>query len=77
MFGIIHLKKINNWDGIKGHSIWINATFEEQKEKNNRRHLCFPFTTKALIDLLSFNIYLLDDNNKEITFVDGEKRKVF
>ena len=41
---------------------------------NNSRHLCFPFTTKTLNDLLSFSIYLLDDNNKQITIVDGEKK---
>ena len=74
MHGIIDLKKYNNWDEIKGQSIWINATLGEQKEINNSRHLCFPFTTKTLNDLLSFSIYLLDDNNKEITFVDREKR---
>ena len=73
---IINLKKINNWDKIKGQSIWINATLEEQKEINNSRNLCFPFIIKTLNDLLSFSIYLLDDNNEEFTFVDG-KKKVF
>ena len=41
--------------------------------------MCFPFTTKTLNDLLSFSIYLLDeldDNNKEITFEDGEKKNI-
>ena len=33
----------------------------------------FSFTIKTLNNLLSFSIYLLDDNNKEINFVDGEK----
>ena len=41
LLGIIDLKKKHNWDRIKGWSIWINATLEEQKEKNNSRHLCF------------------------------------
>ena len=67
-------KKINNWDEIKSQSIWINATLEEQKEINNSRHLCFAFSTKTLNDLLSFNIYLLDENDKEITFVDCGKK---
>ena len=74
MIGIIDLKKINNWKEIKGQSIWINATLEEQKEINNSRHFCFPFSTKTLNDLLSFDIYILDDNNKEITFEDNEKK---
>ena len=75
MLEITDLKKINNWNKIEGQSIWINATLAEQKEINNSRHLRFPFTTKTLNDLLSFSIYLLDDNNKEITFVDKENKK--
>ena len=32
LLGIFDFKKINNWEDIKGQSIWINATLEEQKE---------------------------------------------
>ena len=64
LIGIIDLKKINNWKEIKGQSIWTNATLEEQKEIDNNRHLCFPFSTKTLNDLLSFIIYLLDDKQR-------------
>ena len=71
LIGIIDLKKVNNWKEIKGQSIGINATPEEQKEINNSRLLCFPFFTKTLNDL---DIYLLDYNNKEITFEDNEKK---
>ena len=74
LIGIIDLKKIDNWKEIKGQSIWINATLEEQKEINNSRHLCFPFSIKTLNDLLNFSIYSLDDNNNEITFEDKEKK---
>ena len=74
MIGIIDLKKINNWKEIKGQSIWINTTHEEQKEINNSRHLSFPFSSKTLNDLLNFSICLLDDNNKEITFEDKKKK---
>ena len=76
LLGITELKRVNNWDEIKDLLIWINATLEEEKEINNCRHLCFPFTTKTLNDLLSFSIYLLDHNNNEITFVDGEKKSI-
>ena len=75
--GITDLKKINNWEEIKGQSIWINTTLELQKEINNSRHLCFSFSTKALNYLLSFSICLLDNTNKEITFEDNEKKLVF
>ena len=64
LIGIIDLKKINNWVEIKGQSNWINATLEEQKEINNSRPFCFPFSTKKLNDLLSFSIYLIDVENK-------------
>ena len=74
LLGIIDLKKINNWEEIKGQSIWINATVVEQKEINNSRHMCFLFTRKTLNDLLSFSIYWLDDNNNGITFPDGKKK---
>ena len=40
---------INNWDEIKGQSIWINATLDEQKEVNNSRHIYCLFTTKTLM----------------------------
>ena len=63
LLGIIDLKKINNCEEIKDQSIWVNASFVEQKEINNSRHMRFTFTTKTLNDLLSFSIYLLDDNN--------------
>ena len=41
---------------------------------NDSRHLCFPFTTTTLNDLLNFSINLVDDHNKQITFADNEKK---
>ena len=70
LLGIIDLKKINNWEEIKGQSVWINATLQEQREINTSKDLCFPFTTKTLN---KFSINLLDDNNKLITFENNEK----
>ena len=74
LLAIIDLSKIDNWDEIKGKSTWINATFKDQKEINNNSHLCFPFSTKSLNDLVSFSIYLVDDDNKELDFTAGEKK---
>ena len=48
---------------------------EEQKEINNSLHRSFPFSIKTLNDLLSFSIYLPDDNNKEITSEDSSNNK--
>ena len=58
LIGITDLKKINNCEEIKGQSTWINVTLEEQNKMNNSRHLCFPFSTKTLNDLLSFSIFI-------------------
>ena len=55
---------------MKGQSLWVNATLEEQKEINNSKYLCFLFVTSTLNDLLSFHINLIDDNNKDIKFKD-------
>ena len=68
------IKKINDWEDVKGQSLWINAKLEEQKEINNSRHLCFPFTTLTQNDLLNFSINLIDDHNKQITFEENEKK---
>ena len=73
--GITDLKKINDWEEIKGRSLWINVTFEEQKEINNSKHLCYSFMTRTLSDLLNFSINLVNDNNKQIVFEDNEKNK--
>ena len=74
LLGIIDLKNINNWEEIKGQSIWINATLEEQSEIYTSKHFCFMFTTRTLNDLLNFSINLLDDYNKPITFENGKNK---
>ena len=57
--------KINNWEKIKGQSIWVNVHFKDHKEINNNSHLCFPFVTRSFSDLTSFSIFLQDDQNKK------------
>ena len=75
---IIDLKKMNNWSKIKGQSIWVNATLEEEEEEvNSSRQLCFPFSTKTLHEFLCLSIYLIDDNNEEITFENSEKNNKY
>ena len=73
LLAIIDTDKINNWEEIKGQSVWINTTFKDQKEIKNNSHMCCPFITKSLNDLLSFSVYLQDDKNKEIELNSGEK----
>ena len=66
---------MNNWEKIKGQSLRINATLEEQKKIDNSRQLCFPFMTSTLNDLLNFSMNLIDDHNKQITFEENKKKK--
>ena len=76
LLGIIDINKINNWkEGVKGKSIWINTTLEEQKERNSRKHICVLFTTSSLNELLSIN--LIDDSNKQIEFGNNEKKSEY
>ena len=74
ILAVIDLNKINNWNDIKGQSIWTNAAFKDHKEINNNNHLCFPFTTRSFSDLTSFSIFLQDDSNKKIEFKSGKKK---
>ena len=74
LLSIIDRDKINSWKKIKNQSIWIKTTFKYQKEINHNSHLCFPFVTRSLNDLLSFSICLQDDKNKETEFSLGEQK---
>ena len=70
----INTGKINNWEKIKGQSIWVNVHFKDHKEINNNSHLCFPFVTRSFSDLTSFSIFLQDDQNQKTEFNEGEKK---
>ena len=70
----VDLKKINNWDDIKGQSVWTNASFKDQKEISDSSHLCFPFITKSFSDLCNFSIFLQDDLDKKNEFKPDEKK---
>ena len=61
---VYDLVSINNWNEIKGQSIWISVAFKDQKEINDNSHLCFPFVTISVSDLTSFSIFLQDDKKK-------------
>ena len=74
LIGIIDLQKINSWENIKGKSLWVNATFNEQEEINNSKHLCFSFMTSSLSNLLNLSINLIDDKNQQISFKSDEKK---
>ena len=71
---IINILKINSWENIKEKSLWVNATVNKPEEINNSRHLCFPFTTSSLNNLLNLSVNLIDDKNQQISFKSDEKK---
>ena len=74
ILGIINLNKINNWDYIKGKSLWVNVNFNEPEQIYNSEHLSFSFKTFSLNDLLDFSVNLIVDDNKPIEFNSGETK---
>ena len=72
ILGVINLNKIENWEYIKGKSLWVNVNFNSPEEEKSTEHFCFPFKTLSLNNLLSFSIYLIDDSNKSIKFTNDE-----
>ena len=77
ILGITNLNKINNWEYIKGISLWVNGNFDEPKQINNSEHISFSFTTLSLNDLLDFSINLINDSNNPTEFNSGEKKYPF
>ena len=63
-----NLNKTNNWDYIKGKSLWVNVNFDEPVQINNSEHLSFSFNTFSLNHLSDFSINLIDDSNKPLEF---------
>ena len=74
ILGIINLDKISNSEYIKGKSLWVNISFTEQEQINDRGHLSFSFKTQSLNDLLNFSINVIDDDIKLIKFSSVEQK---
>ena len=74
ILGIIILDKINDWEYIKGKSLWVNVSLTKQEQINDSKHLSFSFKTLSLNELLNFRLNLIDDDNKSITFNSGEQK---
>ena len=73
ILGIINLNKINDWEYIKGKSLWVNVNFDGADQINNSEHIYFSFMTSSLNDLLNFSINLIDGSNKAIEFNSAVK----
>ena len=74
LLAIINLNKTNSWEHIKGKSLGANVNFDNLEKVKKPAHFCFSFKIVSLNDLLSFSIYLINDDNKPITFAGGENK---
>ena len=63
ILAVKNLNKIENWEYIKVKSLWVNINFNSLEEVKSTEHFCFPFKTLPLNNLLSFSMYLINDNN--------------
>ena len=54
--------------------MWVNVTFQEQKDNRNSEHPSFNFISNNKDDVLGFSPKLVDSDNKLIKFADGEKK---
>ena len=73
--GCIYTNEIEGWDKIKKTtSNWVNCKFSNSKYPFGAKHLSFEFDTTSFHNLLDFNLNLLDQNGKEITFLTTEQK---
>ena len=77
ILGIINLNKINNWEYVKGKSLWVNVNFNETDQIDNSGYVYFSFKIYLLNDLLDFSINLIDENGTAIIFNATEKKYQF
>ena len=73
--GVINVNERKNWTKIKGESKWSNIVFNKSENPTTAKLFAFPFETINLIDLLIFQLSLLDDEAKPIKFAPNEKKK--
>ena len=58
----------------KKSSRWVKVNFQCQADNSRTKHFCNNFKTKNAGDQLQFSVKLVDENNKNFEFEDGEKK---
>ena len=53
---------------------WVNINFQAQSDNRDAKHFLYNFLTKNTRNVLNFTMKLIDDNNKDAEFEDGEKK---
>ena len=74
LLGIINLQEINNWNVIKGQSIYVNSKFDNSNYMENATHFAFKFKTRFPAEFLQFTCELLEDKVKKTEFKDREEK---
>ena len=72
--GVININEIKDWTKLKRESKWINIIFNDSENPTLGKHFAFAFETVNLSDLLNFQLSLLDDEAKPITFAPNDKK---
>ena len=73
--GCIFTNEIEGWDkSKKTTSNWVNCKVSNSKYPFGAKHLSFEFDTTSFHNLLDFNLNLIDQNGKEITFLTTEQK---
>ena len=72
---LINLSEINNWDVVKGKSVYVSVKFDDINSTiESAIHFAFKFKTAFPTEIFEFKIELLDDQVKQIKFGSGETK---
>ena len=72
---VIFTSEIEGWDKIKKTSSnWINCLLTNSKYPRAAKHFSFVFDTPDLHSLLQFDLNLIDQNGKQISFGNNEDK---
>ena len=70
---VININEIRDWTKIKEESKCINIIFNNSENPALAKPFAFAFETVNLSDLLNFQLSLLDEEARTITFASNEK----
>ena len=75
ILGIVNFSEINNWDDVKGKSVYVSVKFDDINSAiDSAIHFAFKFKTAFPTEIFEFKIELLDDQVNQIKFGSGETK---
>ena len=72
--GAIYTSEIENWNYIRGSSLWTNVTLTDSALPIAAKHFAFGFESHNVNSLLKFQYSLLNDKGNLIKFRHGETK---